>query len=187
MQAAFTVSPHTLLLALSIFCLRVTDVSIGTVRVIFTIRGARFISMLLGFVESSVFIFAVSRVLTGERTPLTMIGYACGFATGTFVGITLEQWIASGNVLVRIISRNHAIRLKELLASEGFGVTAMQAQGHDGDVLILFVVAARRKKKLVLENVQRIDPDAFITVEPVSQAIGGYPFVVPVPAESMKK
>src|SRR3982750_4243992 len=118
--------PHTLLLAFSIFCLRVTDVSIGTVRVIFTIRGARLISMVLGFVESSVFIFAVSRVLSGERNLLTMIGYASGFATGTFVGITLEQWITSGSVLVRIISRSHAIRLKELLASEGFGVTAIQ-------------------------------------------------------------
>src|SRR3954452_3307709 len=181
------IDSHMLLLALGIFFLRVTDVSIGTVRVIFTIRGARMISMLLGFVESSVFIFAVSRVLTGERHPLTMIGYACGFATGTFVGITLEQWIASGSVLVRIISRSHAIRLKELLASEGFGVTAIQGQRHGGDVLILFVVAARRRKKLVLHNVQSIDPDAFITVEPVSQAIGGYPFTVPVPAEGMKK
>jgi uncharacterized protein YebE (UPF0316 family) len=180
------ITAHSILLALSIFFLRVTDVSIGTVRVIFTIRGLRLVSMILGFCESGVFIFAVSRVLTGERHPLQMIAYACGFATGTFVGITLEGWIASGSVLVRIISRNHAIRLKELLASEGFGVTATQGQGYGGDVLILFVVAARRKKNLVLSSVQRIDPDAFITVEPVSQAIGGYPFTLPAP-EGMKK
>jgi len=181
------IDAHTLLIALGVFCLRVTDVSIGTVRVLFTIRGMRVVSMCLGFLESGVFIFAVSRVLGGERHPLTMIAYALGFATGTFVGITLEQWIASGSVLVRIISRNHAIRLKELLASEGFGVTAIAGQGHDGNVLVLFVVAARRKKNLVLKNVQGIDPDAFITVEPVSQAIGGYPFSAPVPPESMKK
>jgi uncharacterized protein YebE (UPF0316 family) len=181
------IDAHAVLMALTVFCLRVTDVSIGTVRVIFTIRGMRLISMCLGFLESGIFIFAVSRVLSAERNWLTMIGYASGFATGTFVGITLEQWIASGSVLVRIISRNHAIRLKELLTSEGFGVTAVRGQGYDGDVMVLFVVAARRKKKLVLENVQGIDPDAFITVEPVSQAIGGYPFTAPVPPESMKK
>jgi uncharacterized protein YebE (UPF0316 family) len=104
-----------------------------------------------------------------------MAGWAFGFGAGTAIGITLEKWIGHGHVLVRVISPRHAVRVKSLFVEEGFGVTSLRGQGRDGrDVVVLFIVAPRRQQRLVLENVQHIDPDAFITVEPVSQATGGY-------------
>jgi uncharacterized protein YebE (UPF0316 family) len=104
-----------------------------------------------------------------------MVAWAVGFAAGTAVGITLEQWIASGSILVRLISVYHSNELRELLREMGFGVTTMQGEGKDGSILILFVVAPRRRNKELLRAVQGVDPDAFITVEPVSHAIGGFP------------
>ena len=92
-------------------------------------------------------------------------------------------------MLVRVISRNHAIRLKEHLHSEGYGVTAVQGQGYGGNVLVIFVVAQRRRESDVLGAIRSVDPEAFITVEPVSRAFGGYP-VGAVPGASgavMKK
>jgi uncharacterized protein YebE (UPF0316 family) len=162
--------------ALMIFCLRICDVSVGTVRVLYTIKGYRLTGALLGIIESAIWIFAISRLFAKVDNPLTMAGWALGFGTGTAVGITFEQWIGQGHVLVRIISPRHAVRLKSLLVNEGFGVTSVVGQGRDGaEVVILFVVSPRRKKDLVLRNVQELDADAFITVEPVNQAIGGYP------------
>lgn len=163
-----------LLTALMIFGLRIVDVSIGTVRVIYTIRGQKLLAMVLGAVESFIWIFAISRLFNLVDNPLSMVGWALGFATGTFFGIALEQWIGTGSVIVRVISRNHALRLRELLHSEGFGVTAIQGQGRDGNVLVIFVVTQRRRGKHLLSLIQQIDPEAFITVEPVAQAIGGY-------------
>src|SRR5436190_12817926 len=123
-------TPHALLLAFGICCLRITDVAIGTIRTLYTIRGQRLIAAALGFVESLVWIYAISRlVATVKENPLNMIAWAVGFSSGTILGITIERWIASGMVLVRVISRNHAVRLRELLFSEGFGVTSVQAQG----------------------------------------------------------
>jgi uncharacterized protein YebE (UPF0316 family) len=97
------------LIALMIFCLRICDVSIGTVRVIYTIRGNRTISAVLGFIESLIWIFAISRAfaLVGQN-PIGMIGWAAGFATGTVLGITLERWIATGHILMRVISLEKA-------------------------------------------------------------------------------
>ena len=174
------------LTALLIFALRIVDVSIGTVRVIYTIRGQKLVSTGLGACESFIWIFAISRAFKYVDNPLSMAGWALGFATGTFVGIALDQWIGSGSILMRVISRNHAQRLRELLHGEGFGVTAIQGQGRDGDVLVIFVVAPRKRTNDLLELVQRIDPDAFITVEPVAKAIGGYVPHFPAPA-SMRK
>jgi uncharacterized protein YebE (UPF0316 family) len=134
-----------ILTALLIFALRIVDVSIGTVRVIYTIRGQKLISTGLGACESFIWIFAISRAFKYVDNPLSMVGWALGFATGTFVGIALDQWIGSGSILMRVISRNHALRLRELLHAEGFGVTAIQGQGRDGNVLVIFVVAPRKR------------------------------------------
>jgi uncharacterized protein YebE (UPF0316 family) len=45
-------------------------------------------------------------------------------------------------------------------------------QGYEGNVLVMFVVAPRRREHDVLVAVRHVDPDAFITVEPVNQAYG---------------
>jgi uncharacterized protein YebE (UPF0316 family) len=61
-----------------------------------------------------------------------------------------------------------------MLRQMGFGVTAVQGEGRDGSVLILFVVAPRRRGKEVVRAVEKIDPEAFVTVEPISHALRGY-------------
>jgi uncharacterized protein YebE (UPF0316 family) len=169
-----TLPTDPFLTAMLIFLLRIIDVSIGTVRVIYTIRGQKLVSATLGAIESGIWIFAISRAFKYVDNPMSMVGWALGFATGTFVGIALEQWIGTGSVLVRVISRSHAIRLRELLHSSGFGVTAVQGQGRDGNVLVIFVVTPRKRGKELISMIQQIDPEAFVTLEPVAQAIGGY-------------
>ena len=177
----------SLVIALGIFALRICDVSIGTVRVIFTIKGYRVISAILGGIESAVWIFAISRVMKYVDNPVSMIGWALGFATGTVVGISLEKWIGTGSVIVRIISRKHAIRLKELLASEGYGVTALAGQGVGCDVLVLFVVTPRKRERYLVQVAREIDDEAFITVESVNSTFGGFAPSAPAIPFGMRK
>lgn len=165
---------ESILGALLIFALRVTDVSIGTVRMMYTVRGQRLVSAVLGLIESGVFIFAVSSVLTaGSRDPIKMIGYAAGFATGTLVGVTVERLIASGHSLVRVISKVQSGEIAQRLRDEGFGVTLVRGEGRDGEVEILFVVTPRRRVDRLMKVVRAIDSKAFTTVEPVAHVSGG--------------
>jgi uncharacterized protein YebE (UPF0316 family) len=161
-------------IALLIFCLRICDVSIGTVRVIYTIRGNRVASATLGFLESLIWIFAISRAIAYVNNPMSMIAWAGGFAAGTVLGITLEKWIATGHILMRIISVARAEQLRDVLRGGSVGVTAVPAEGRGGALLVLFCVAPRKRGNELIKTVQTIDPDAFITIDPVSQAIGGY-------------
>ena len=165
-------NPYTI--ALLVFGLRIIDVSIGTVRVIYTIRGNRLASFTLGVIESGVWIFAISRAFALVNHPAGILGWAVGFGAGVSLGITLEKWIASGWILMRVISPDRAADLRTALRTEGYGVTAVPGEGRSGSVLILFVVAPRRRAKEMLRIVQTIDCDAFITIEPISQALGGY-------------
>ena len=163
------------LIALLIFCLRICDVSIGTVRVIYTIRGNRLVSAGLGFLESLIWIFAISRAFKlVDQHPLGLVGWAAGFAAGTVLGITMEKWIATGHILMRAISLDKSHALRDALRACGVGVTAVPAEGRAGAVFVLFAVAPRRLGKAMIQTVQTVDPHAFVTIEPVSQAIGGY-------------
>jgi uncharacterized protein YebE (UPF0316 family) len=169
-------------IGLLVFVLRVTDVSIGTLRVLYTVRGRRVLAACLGAMEAGVFIFAISRVFKHVDSPLAMAGYALGFAAGTALGITMEKWIGSGYILARIISLEKWADLLEALRQAGFGVTKFSGEGRGGPVLMLFVVAQRRRGSRLLELIRAADPAAFVTVENVSEALGGYLPLVPGPA-----
>ncbi len=184
---------HTIPLAvipLLIFCLRIGDCSIGTVRVIYTIRGYRLVSFCLGFVESVIWIVAISQVMQYLSEPqlkyriFNIVGWALGFAAGTVSGITLDKWIAAGWVLTRFISLDHSGKIIDALRSAGFGVTSLHGDGKDGPVEVLFVVSPRKRAQQVLKLVREIDPNAFTTVEPVSSASGGF---VPTSAAAIRK
>src|SRR4029450_6941689 len=167
-----------LLTSLLIFALRVTDVSIGTVRVLYAMRGRRFVAAGLGLFESLVFILALSRVASFDSF-WKMLAYAGGFATGNFMGITIERWIGSGTILVRIVAKN-AILIAGLREA-GFGVTVTQGEGKEGNVAMLLVVAARKRQRELLEIVEKLDPGAFVTLDAVNYAQGGYLKYAPIP------
>jgi len=158
--------------ALLIFALRVCDVSIGTLRTLFTVRGRKYVSASLALAESGIFIFALSRVMSGVNNPAKMIAYALGFATGNFCGITIERWIGSGTILARIVAKNAVLLVG--LRERGFGVTVMQGEGREGEVALLFVVAPRRREKELLTLTEQLDPNAFVTLDAVHHALGGY-------------
>ena len=172
------------LAAALIFALRVTDVSIGTVRVLYAVRGRRLIAASLGLLESAIFILAISRIMQDQDNPAKMLAYALGFAAGVYTGITIERWIASGTILARIVARAHCPELLAALRERGFGVTEIAGSGRAGDVSLFFVVAPRRREREILTLIEELAPDAFITVDPVSRSLGGYQGA---PAVSVRK
>ena len=159
--------------ALFIFCLRVIDVSVGTLRMLFVMRGMKWVAASLGLVESAIFITAMAKVMQDLTAP-KMIGYAAGYAGGILVGISIEQWIAAGQVMARVISKSHAEQLRDTLRAAGFGVTAVRGEGRADEVLILFVVCERKRTEPLLRLVREVDKEAFVTIDSISLAIGGY-------------
>src|SRR5688500_10231650 len=164
-----------ILIALLIFLMRIADVAIGTIRTIYTIRGRRGPALCLGIVESGIWILAISKAMTlMQHNPWAMFGWAFGFGAGSFVGITVEQWLAAGHIVMRVISLEKACELRDALLGEDVGVTRLPGEGRSGEVNVLFVVAPRRRGDELIERVQAIDPNAFITIDPINKAIGGY-------------
>jgi uncharacterized protein YebE (UPF0316 family) len=168
-----------LLGGLLIFILRLGDVSIGTLRTLYVVRGDRLRAVPLAFVESLIWIIAIARIMKdlSEGHVMNMLAYAGGYAAGVYVGITIERWIASGWVLVRIITRNDA--LTAAVRAADFGVTELHGEGRHGEQSVLFIVALRRRGNELLELVRSHDETAFVTVDPVNSAMGGYLPIAP--------
>ena len=151
--------------AMSIFALRILDVSIGTLRIGMLVRGRRGLAGAFSFVESLIWLVAAAQVLSNLDSPAKFVAYAGGYAAGTMLGSTLERWLAVGDSLVRVVAPVHSPSLSDALRQEGFYATVVNGSGRDGDVRISFSVVPRRRVQEVLELIQRVNPQAYVTVE----------------------
>src|SRR4030042_6553710 len=85
-----------LVLPLMVFFARLTDVSLGTLRIIFISRGKRNVAPILGFVEVFIWITIVSQIVSHAHNLLAYLAYAAGFATGAYIGMFIEGRLAIG-------------------------------------------------------------------------------------------
>jgi uncharacterized protein YebE (UPF0316 family) len=159
--------------ALLIFCLRLIDVSIGTVRILVAMRGRRLLSGLMGFVEVTIFLVAISQVVTNIGNWWNVIGYAGGFAMGTIVGITIENKLAIGLAEVDIISMGRGTEIAEALRDDGYGATEFLGAGHSNVVDLVKAVVRRKEVPSVVRTTSSIDDEAFITVHDMQRAYRG--------------
>lgn len=158
------------LLPLLIFLARIIDVSINTIRIIYVLGGRRLTATALGFIESFVWLMAIRQIFEHLDNWLCYVAYPAGFACGILVGMMIEERIAYGKVIVRIITRKDIEPLKAYLQSMRFRFTAVKAEGPDGEESVVFTVLEREKLEQLTNTLKEILPSAFYTVEKVNRA-----------------
>lgn len=168
-----------------VFFARVADVSLGTLRIIFTSRGKRNIAPLLGFVEVFIWIVIVGQIVKNVHSITAYLGYAAGFATGTFIGMKIEEKLAIGTLVLRIILAQGGEELAQKLREADFGVTIVNGEGSSGPVKLLYTVIKRKDLSAVSAIIHSINPKAFYSVEEVRSAESGI-FPVQTPGEGKK-
>jgi uncharacterized protein YebE (UPF0316 family) len=156
-----------LIIPLLIFFARVADVTIGTIRIVFVARGQKSIAPLLGFVEVLIWIVAMSQIMKYANNWPSFLAWAGGFAVGNYIGLWIEEKLAIGNLVIRIITAKPANALVQHLREAGYGVTSLDAQGSVGEVALIFTLVKRRDVKAVIAIVKNHNPKAFYTIEDV--------------------
>lgn len=158
------------LLPLLIFLARIFDVSINTIRIIYVLGGRRVTATVLGFFESFVWLMAIRQIFEHLDNWICYIAYPAGFAMGILVGMMIEERIAYGKVIVRIITRKDINALRDYLIEANFRFTIVPAMGADGPENVVFTVLERQQLEKLLLNLKEIVPTAFYTVEKVNRA-----------------
>jgi uncharacterized protein YebE (UPF0316 family) len=163
-----------LLAGLFVFAMRVIDMSLDTLRLLFVMRGRKFLAGGIGVVQATVFILAVSAVLSGPLDPFTVAGYALGFGAGVVIGMLAEQRLALGHAMLRVYAPASGEAIAEGLRAAGFAVTEFSAHGRDGAITVINSAIARRDIGKAQNIVRQIDPGAFITVDEIQPLQRGY-------------
>lgn len=159
-----------LILPLLIFLARICDVSINTVRIIYMLGGRRFTSTMLGFFEAFIWLMAIRQIFAHLDNWICYIAYPAGFASGIFVGMIIEEKIAYGKVVVRIITRKDTSEFLGYLNAQKIRYTKIEAHGPDGEESVTFSVLDRERLDDLLLNLKKTLPTAFYTVEGVKAA-----------------
>ncbi len=160
---------------LFIFAARAVDVSLGTIRILMLTRGKKAVAAAIGFVEISVFILALSHVIScGLDDPWKIVAYAAGFATGNYLGSFIEDCMAVGYLSLQVFPpRDKVGKVISRLRKENFGVTSVVGAGRCGPRTILFVIVKRRDLKRVLKLLDEIDPKIFYNIYDAKTIHGG--------------
>lgn len=154
-------------LPLLIFVSRLADVTMATLRHIFISKGLKTIVPILGFFEVLVWLIAMRQVFNHLDNIACFIAWAAGFSAGTYLGMYLEERLAIGTQIIRIITSEDITAFTTALANHNQGMTIVDGQGAKGPVKLIFTIVKRVNKAEVLELINIYVPNSFYTIEDV--------------------
>jgi len=160
--------------ALVIFGFRVLNIALDTLRVLFTLRGKKTLSWIFGFIVSLIYVLLLTSILSNLNSPLFILAYAAGFATGGVVGMWIEERLAIGFTNIQIVSPRLGVVMAQKLRESGFAVTEIPARGKDGMVSMLSLSVRRKQVVDVEKIINEYDEGAFVTLEDVRPVRRGF-------------
>ena len=156
-----------------IFCARTSDVTLGTLRNIFLSKNIKYIVPLLGFFEVLIWLVAISQIMKNLHNVACYLGWAFGYSMGIYVGIKIEERLALGLQVIRVITNQDCHELIDSFKKEKMGVTILDGHGSQGPVKILLTIIKRKDKAYAVQLINRHNPNAFYSVEDIRNVSQG--------------
>ena len=135
---------------------RITDVSLGTLRMVAVIQGRRAFATVLGFFESVVYVCVVAKVLLNMDQPVYAAAYGLGYAAGIYLGMLIEQRLAFGKQLVFLLTARGP-ELAEVLRAGDYRVAEVRGHVPEGDRTILCAEVPRRDAQKLIRLASAVD------------------------------
>ena len=143
---------------------RIADVSLGTIRTLMVVKGHKYQAAIIGFAEVTIWVIAIRFIMQNLDNFWNIAGYSVGFATGTMLGITIEERFGKGFIQMYVVSRYFADKIADNLRASKIGVTILPGEGRRGGIAILVIILPAKRKKEVIKIVEAMDPKAFISI-----------------------
>ena len=156
-----------------IFLSRLGDVSLGTLRHVFIAKGYKTIVPILGFFEVLIWVIMIAQVMKNLNNVACYIAWAGGFSMGSYIGMIIEERLALGMEVVRIITNQDCEALIDALKKNNHGITVIPGQGAVGPVKILFTIIKRKDLDQVVSLIRIYNPTAFYSVEDIKDTSMG--------------
>lgn len=161
-------------IVLSILGINIAYVTCFTLRLILLIKGRRGAASALAMIEVFIYLAGLQLVLDNLTSPLYMAAYCIGFGIGVYTGSRIEERLALGYSVVQVITESLNSKLADQLRQHGYGVTSWQAEGRNGQRLVMQVLVKRSNEKKLLKRIEVEAPRAFIISHEPRHFRGGF-------------
>ncbi|MBC7411493.1 MAG: DUF2179 domain-containing protein [Bacteroidia bacterium] len=158
------------LFPLTIFCGRLIDVSLATLRSVLASKGHKNIVPVIAFFEVLLWLIVISQILKNLNNVMSYIAFAGGYSAGTYLGLLLEEKLALGKQVIRIITNKSDELLLEAFRTHNIGFTEIDAQGSRGPVKLIFTIVERKETAKIIGMITLFSPDSFYSIEDVKRA-----------------
>ena len=162
---------------LLVCCAKIVEITISSLKTCMMVKGQRLKAAGLGLVEITIWGLVISTVITtlGDNL-LLLLFYAVGYATGLFLGSTIESKIALGTSSLELIAGDESTeKIIAYLGEQGRGYTVFDGYGSTDKMNMIFIVLPRREATRLLRDIRRIcDNKVFVVASEVSKYAGGY-------------
>ena len=152
-----------------LFFARMLDVTIGSIRTIFLVKGKSILAALFSFLEIIIWFYAVNEALINNNNIIILLFYACGYSFGTYFGSIINNKYIKGyyNVIV-VTSKNKLIaKLKE----SNYGISHISLNNKK---ILLFLIIKKKNLKYLKELINSYDKNAFIIINETKDVNNGY-------------
>src|SRR5574344_439242 len=163
---------NLLFLCFKIFCARIVDVSLGTVRTVYIIKEKRLIATIIAFFEVLIWFEIARESLNTEITSIMIpISYSAGYATGTYIGTLISGRYIKGLLTLNIISSKISLKDINFLKKQGYGISVLDT---DDKKKMLIMEIDKKSLKKVQNLILSIDKKAFIIINEAKIVHNGY-------------
>ncbi len=165
------------LLCLKIFCARILDVSIGTVRMILTVRNKSLYAAIVAFFEVFIWFMVAREALNTDINSFFIpISYSLGYATGTFIGGIISDKFIDSILGVQVITTKNSELMVNEIRERGFAVSIIplkEEKDHDKKDM-LFIQLHKSKLNKLTKVLNKLDPKAFTVVNETKTVQNGF-------------
>lgn len=162
-----------ILTCILIFLARIVDVSLSTIRTVLVVHSSRFKGSIVAFFETLIWFYIARFTLINKIDSILIpIFYSLGFATGTYVGTVLANFLVDSLIGVEIITKDSKSKnMQKEIKNNNFGLSVIDLKGQGKDLLIVELNKKRLKELTYI--VRKNDPDAFVMINELKYAQNG--------------
>lgn len=153
-------------LCLKIFCVRICDVSLGTIKTNYAVRGNTLTSGIIAFFEVFLWFIIVREALNTDINSLwVVISYAGGYATGTIIGTYLSTKLINTNITVEVVTSLKNFHKIKKIREAGYELSIIETKEESNhQSLILFITLKKRYLEELKNIIDKIDKQASIII-----------------------
>ena len=169
-----------ILVCLLVCAAKIVEITIQSLKTCMMVKGQRLKAAGLGFLECTIWGLVISTIIGTLGDNLFLLAFYCvGYATGLFLGSTLESKIALGTSNLQLIANDeNTERIIAYLKESGRGYTVFDGHGSTDKMNMILIVLPRRDAVPVLMEIRRLcSNNVFVVASEVSKYAGGYGMV----------